>query len=401
MDDSGGRWWRSVLYRSTFFPTRGVTGGIAVGIFVLALAIRIGAWGVKGTVTSSDLVWFQSVCDGWLTSPLAAFRTERLVYSGFALPLCIVLALTGGSLQAWVAVQIVLSALSCVLVYYTGTRLVERTAGVIAGLSLAVLWDSFHWVLYVLSDTMFVFAVALALWALTRHHREPSPRNRALAWVSLGLVAVTRPFGLPIVVGWLAYDLLPRDHEYRLGLLPNPLVTAVLGAAGLAVVVSSKAYLLSERIYTLWSHGVVIWGDPTFNYHFAARTGSSLVEFLLLNADHMVVLAALKVAVFFLPFVPRFSTSHVLLNLALVPLTVGGFVGAVRSIRRRSPHFRIWGTPAVMVLLIVAVTYVDFGWRYRAPLGPVFVLLTAYAVVTDNRFPADWRDPFARIGRER
>jgi len=61
--------------------------------------------------------------------------------------------------MGWVVIQMVLSAFTAVLIYYTATRLVDRTAGLVAGLSFAVLFDTFRFSVFLLSETMFTFAL--------------------------------------------------------------------------------------------------------------------------------------------------------------------------------------------------------------------------------------------------
>lgn len=140
-------------------------------------------------------------------------------YLGFTVPFCAVDRVSGG--LGWVIVQTVLSAVTAALVYYTTARLVDRTAGLIAGFSFAVLFDTLRFSVFLLSETMFTFVIVLTIWSLARYRSEPTVCARILVFASPGLVVTTRPFGAPIFGEWLLLETLPRDSDFRIGPVPR------------------------------------------------------------------------------------------------------------------------------------------------------------------------------------
>jgi hypothetical protein len=326
-------------------------------------------------------VW-REVPGVWLTS------NERL-YAGFQLPYCIVTDLIGAPISAWIWIQFVLYGVACVLVYDTARRLIGPTAGLVAGASLAILWETFRWAIRPQSDLLFVVALALSLWALGRYHQHPTNPNRVLALGSLGWLAITRPFGLPILLGWLVYDMLPQRSNYRFDLFFR-------GRVNIAILVLVVAYALTTSdfqpggelqfgLQRFWEPGIVVThpGTPTFQYHYTPRPASNMLEFAVYNADHLFLMGILKIVWFFAPFLSRWSVTHVLTNaFTLAPLMLGGLVGAIKLLLDDRRLFQLWVTPLIMLLLTVGVTYLDGGFSYRAPAGPIFALLTGYVVAS-------------------
>lgn len=374
----------------------------AVAVFLTALAFRllyfaraVQVWG--GARIAGDTASYRYSCKLLAADPVGVLSTTKgLLYFGFTVPFCTVESISGGSGVVWVAVQIVLSSATAVLVYGIGRRLVDTTAGLVAGLGLALLFDVVRYTVFVLSETTFVFVLVLSMWAIVRHRDEPTVTSRAVVLGSLGWLAVTRPFGMPIVLGWLLLELLPAESDYRLGLIPRHL--AIVGAIVLPVTILTLSSAPSKfpQIEQGFRGGWILFkGEPEFllsSYPYTLRPAAGGVEFLLVNIDHVLVMIVLRVGVFFLPLVDVFSSPvwNVVNTVVLGPLLVGSLVGVGRAWRRRDAlPLQLLVPPIVVVTGIVAVTYISQGWRFRAPLGPVFALLTGYAVATDGRL-AGW-----------
>ena len=373
---------------------------VAIGIFLLALFLRIGYWRMVGTITGGSSQNFLIFCDGLLTDPGSLLSTMAdatgvgtvsywLLYSGYWVPLCGVLQLPGGSLNAIVGIQIVLSSLACVLIFQTGVREVGPIGGAVAGITMALFMDSFVWATRILTDAPFVFVLSLTLWQISRYKNDQTGRNRALVWACFILLTITRPNGLALVIGWLVFDLLPRDHSFRFNIFPYRrfAVSATIVAVPILLFVIIPGALTFVQRH--WSSGVIVANDPTFRYQYVPRPSSSPAEFVLMNLDYLLVMAVLKVLVFFLPVVGRFSLLHNVINLfTLVPAIVLGFVGAYRLISRRSTLARDWVVPLLVVVIIISATHIDYSWGYRAPLTPLLCLLTGYTIGTSPRLAA-------------
>jgi 4-amino-4-deoxy-L-arabinose transferase-like glycosyltransferase len=161
-------------------------------------------------------------------------------FLGFLAVFCPVSSVPGG-LQLWVAVQILLIATATLLVFDTARRAVNLNAGLVAGISFALLYDTFRWTRTALSDIFFVFVLTLTLWALVRYQSHPTRKNKIFVYPTMLWLAFSRPFGPPIVASWLIFDLLPISENHRFNLLPlKKLRVAVLAGLGLAMVMTAN-----------------------------------------------------------------------------------------------------------------------------------------------------------------
>lgn len=361
----------------------GVPYADALLVTTLALGTRLVYWLIGGTRRGADTAGYLDACSVWATNPADALTGQPIgvEYAGFTLPFCVVTNFLGAPFDVWIAIQILLSTLSCLIVYATAKRALNRVGGLIAGLSMVFLWESFQWTIYLLSDALFVFAVSIALWAVTRHADLDTRRTWAITWLALTFTAVTRPFGLPLVLGWLAYDLLPLDSRYRLDLAPRPgYMVAVAGLGALYLALASRGAWVDSTLYGVWSEGTLVMNDPTFTYPFDTVEHSSTLPFVLSNAHHLLAMGALKIGLFLLPLVPRWSLLHNVINLfTLVPVMFTSVWALLNLIREDRELLRLWVTPLVVFLIVVGVTFVDWDWRYRAPAAPVFSLFAGYA----------------------
>lgn len=367
----------------------------ATTIFLAALAFRVAyfgralqVWG--GVRVAGDTPAFERSCELLVTDPIGALSAIKgLQYLGFTVPYCIVQGLTGGSGLAWVLVQIVLSAATAVLIYSVGRRLVNPLAGLIAGLSFALLFDVVRYTVFLLSETTFVFVFVLCLWAITRHWEDPSRSSRALAIGCLGWLAITRPFGMPIVFGWLLFDLFPRGSKYRIGLIPRRVAIAGVILLPVTVLLTSSAPSKLTQVEQGFREGWILFQGKTdfflAEYNYTARPGDGLIGFLIANIDHVLTMMFLRTVVFFMPLVDALVSPfwNAVNAVILGPLLIGSAIAAIRGWQRDDVDLLVLLVPPIIVVTgIVAITLVSLGWRFRAPLGPAFALLTGYAVVT-------------------
>lgn len=283
-----------------------------------------------------------------------------------------------------ILVQILLSSLACVLVFYTGYRQTNLVGGLVAGIGLAVLMEGFAWTTRILADSMLVFVLTTAVWALSRYYDAPSRRRLLVVYCIFSYLAITRPFGAPLVVGFLGYDLFFRRSADRARIVPFPQVILTLVILLLPLLTYIALEVIGFGIVSRWEEGILLAADSTFpRYPYTPRGGETLFSFIILNIDHLIIMGVLKIIVFFLPFVPRFSTLHIVINLfTYVPLFALGFWGIWKAARDRDPQLWFCVTPITVVVTIVAATFVDYSWGFRAPVGPLFALLAGYALAT-------------------
>ena len=346
-------------------------------ILTIALTGRVGYWILNGTATGADTPTYTSTCDIWFTQP---WLLPRIINAGFTIPFCLVTDLLGLSVDIWVALQIGLSTVTCVLVYAVASAHLDRIAGLVAGVSMAILWESFQWDIYILTDSIFVSVVTVALWAVSRHYRYRTRQTYWIAWASLALVFFTRAHGFPIVAGWLLLDFLPQGHRYRLNLIPNPMYGIAIAILGTGILLTQYFGFLTDTIFQWYGEGLLVWDSSMFQYPYELSQHASPIAFVVFNIHHIILITLLRFVLIFVPILPRWSTVHNAANVGtLVPIILASGYGFITMLRSKSNLFRLWAIPLVMLLLTISLTHVDWDWRYRAPAAPMFSLLTGYA----------------------
>lgn len=319
-------------------------------------------------------------CDLWRRDVAgAAASFVGLEYSGFTLPMCSVLALTGGSFAAWVLVQVLLSSAAAGFLCDATRRIFGDASGILAGLAQSVLYETFQWDVYILSDSVFVSLLIVTLWATVWALASPKPARLALVGGLLLLVAITRPGGFLYSVGWLCCScvILYRRGGPRLmsarravaGVSLAAVAAIVLAAGPLASRIRFYARVMPEKL----ASGVVISDDPGWD-----APGAGPITIL-----------ARRVGALWLPFVFRFSVRHAGMNVVvLVPIFLLGLAGMALSPRR--PEAWVVMVPIGVVHLCVLAIFVDWDWRYRAPMMPSLVVFAAATVGPRVGYVAKW-----------
>lgn len=371
---------------------RGYRHELAVGVFFAAVLVRLGYWRVSGTVVNKSSEHFVAFCDAAgagenvflavLQSPQGAYR---FLFTGYWLPMCVPYLAGGGSPDAVVGWQILVSGLTTVLVFDLGRRYADELAGLVAALFMVGMLDNFAWTTRLLSDTVFAFVVVLALWQFVRYREDPTRRRRALLWAVLGWVAVTKPQGAVVVLGWLAFDLTPDRFGVRYDLVPRKLGAAAAAIVAVPMIAFAVPHALDQAV-SQWRQGLLVQFDETLQYEFVPRAANGSIEFFLVNADHMMIMALLKGLLFYLPVYGRFSTLHNAANaVTLLPVIAFGFAGLAKLVRDRPRVARDLGVPVATLTLVVMATFIDYSWGYRVPVVPPLAVAAGYAL-TRNRW---------------
>ena len=141
-------------------------------------------------------------------------RPELFRTPGYPLLLAGVYAVTGRSIQAAVAAQIILDAALCLLVYVLGRELCSRTVGLVAAAAQAISPAAIVASVRLLSGGLFALLMTAALVLLVRCLKSPRVLPAVAAGVLTGAACLVRPIGLPLaVIGALA--LLSRIKRWR------------------------------------------------------------------------------------------------------------------------------------------------------------------------------------------
>jgi len=159
-------------------------------------------------------------------------------------------------------IQSLLSALTALICYYLGSRLFDRTSGVIAGLIYALHPSAVIYVARCTTEPLFFFIIALSSLLLVEALDRPKAWTLALAGVCFGLSYLVRPVAILIIPFAALFLRLLHDHKgaTKLALLAFLVSLVPLAPWTARNIAASKApVLLSTWGGAPWFHG----------YHFS------------------------------------------------------------------------------------------------------------------------------------
>ena len=244
---------------------------LPAAICLLALAVRVGYGLRTGSFASEpggddvlfvNIAWNLANGNGYSMNGQLPTAIRPPAYP---LLLAAVFALVGKSVVAARVVNMLLGALVAPLIYLVGMRLFGRREAIIASLAAAVYPFWLDNGMRVLSDTMALFLVTLALLLITILDERPHDRRLLMTTGAvLAIATLTRSellLLLPLlcVWGWLFYGRIGIAVR-RLSLLFLPVLLAL--GAWLA-----RNYVVMDSVVMASNMGQVLWGvynDDTF-----------------------------------------------------------------------------------------------------------------------------------------
>lgn len=182
----------------------------AWAVFLTALTVRVGYWlwlGRPAALVGDALEYHEFarnlVETGRYLGPHGELASRM---PGYPLFLAALRLLFGGSLDAVIIAQCVIGALTCLLLFQLGRRLLPAPWPLVCGLFGAFYFDMIAPTAFPLSECLYGFFLVLSVWALYRP--EWKPITRALAFGALsGCLYLIRPEPLPYILATCA--LLP------------------------------------------------------------------------------------------------------------------------------------------------------------------------------------------------
>jgi hypothetical protein len=241
--------------------------------------------------------------------------------------------------------------------------------------------DFLLWPRYILSDTLFVLLVMLAIYVVTT---LTSNFHTFYILISLFFLLVTRPSSLPYIAVFLFFAFMPSMSQKTL------VKKTLFVRLGSFILLSSVVYSIIIMANT---SGIIENATIDFWYKWVAE-GAIIHHrpetYIAYEATHLgtMKLFIYRMVGFFSPFLKNFSAAHNILNLSLL----GCYVVTLTMFRHSFRDFEINNnrakTVALLSTLIVSVAIftsailIDYDWRYRYPLIAPLILLTT--LIFDN-----------------
>lgn len=360
-----------------------------LALYAFALALRLAILLRSGPVSGQDTVSYRSAADALAAAPLGAGDA----FASLPPLLPVLMAL----LQTDVAVAITLAVVGSLIApaaFALGRRLDPRAA-LPAGL-LASAWPHFlQWSPYLLTETLGLTLLALALVATASTLERPGPAGAVSAGAAMGLALLARA-ALLAPAGAIFILLLTRSRR-------SAVVFILAGIAVLAIPTARNAVAIGAAVPYQGQTWLLLWAGTRWDEVGRGTTGVDLIypaglferppatreqilrdEYFSYVGSRPIEYAqrtVRKALWFWLPWYPEWSLSHIVVSgssvLALYALSL---IGLLRCRRSRVAWLLV--TCALGMLMTAMLTIVDYDNRYRLP-AELTLLPLAAAGLTD------------------
>jgi 4-amino-4-deoxy-L-arabinose transferase-like glycosyltransferase len=305
---------------------------------------------------------------------------KALSYPGYVAVIALCRAL-GAGLAGVVAVQVLVQAAAVLALFSLGRTLAGVAGGLLAGGLMLANPHVVRWNAYVLTDSLYISAVVIALWGLSRVARPVRAGAAAAALAACAAGAVIRPTGwilVPIGLGVVGAAALPSR--------PARALCAVGAAAALILAVGAvgplRQAVLAQRLDLAVAGGGIHRG-LRIAMPPAAEDRRGLAAAAGYAARHPLAVARLglvRAGVEVGQLRPVYSPAH---NRFLALYLLGLYLAAALGLyaRRRERVARLAALLIAAHLLLVAVTLADRDGRFLTYVMPLVGLLAAAGAV--------------------
>jgi 4-amino-4-deoxy-L-arabinose transferase-like glycosyltransferase len=180
-------------------------------ILFFSLVLKLIVWGSVLSFNPSSLLWddaarYQSSAlallrlGEFLINPEPSSPPQYAIPPGYPLLLAITYAIAGEHEDLGIIVNIALSLIIIVLIYWSGITLFSKNAAILAALFLALDFSSFSYSLRLLSETLFTLLLTLVLCTLIQFSRTNDKKWIFITSILLACAAFVRPIGLYLII---------------------------------------------------------------------------------------------------------------------------------------------------------------------------------------------------------
>jgi 4-amino-4-deoxy-L-arabinose transferase-like glycosyltransferase len=389
--------------------------GRLIFVFALAALLRLFVAVPSERVPTADdtgfrdTAWAIAIGEGHILGGRVTFKAPL-----YPAAMAAVYGIWGRSDRAVRIAQAILGASVCLIVFWLATLMFDRRAALIASLVLAV-----HPIFLALTDrllaeNLFIWLVALAIWAAASMCTAPSSRKAVLLGALCGLVALTRSIGVGLAV---VLAVCFTFYRWRQDSVRLELGRAALILATCAVVVAPWAVrnfvkldafvpISTELGRNLYSGWVSVPEDKRFGFTAVDATTrvadtlpevesdqyllSKAVEHISAHPEMVPSYMFLKSLYFWSPIdwdvVGHGEGVYNGMYVAMAPFLLLGIWKA----RERAPLVFWLCVPVVVYFWCIALVGTTTP-RYRYPIEPMLLPVAGFGVVQFFEHASDWR----------
>jgi len=293
----------------------------------------------------------------------------------------------GHSYPAVKIVQIILGALTCVLIYFLGLEYGSRNVALYSGLFSCVYFGLFAQPAHILTETLFTFLLILSILCFMK--MDQSAAYKYMGPVFAGLTALTRPTTL-IFPAFIALWFIIK-YPFKKA-LKETVISALLFFL-VIVPWTARNYSIHHKLVFISTDGGIAFGGV---HNSDAKGQWSLkyidiskysglneverdkklfdmgIEYLKgLTPIQLVKLELLKISAFIYPFLPKYDFTYGI----IFPFWIYGMFLMYK--KKEAKNYLLF---FVIALFFTSVVIICGSPRYRGPMSPYIIIFGAAGV---------------------
>ena len=307
----------------------------------------------------------------------SGYLIHKLIPPGYPIFLAICYVIFGINTLSFYMPQILLSAFSCILIYFIAKKIFNARVAIISSLLFALYPDLIFWTYMVRTETLFIFLLALIFWLLLKDNKDYP--FAFIMGALLGITCLTKLtllFFAPIIIVW-EFLFFKTSNQRKLIYLFILCFSFILTLSPWIIrnyAVFGSFSILTDEVWTIFTTNPPSPGDDKIGSYI-------LILFkVILNDPYNFVAACVSRLIKYLsPFTDLMRDSaksyKCITWLVIFPMS---FVGMLIAIKK------YWSTSGLIILFILyyillhSITYVDVGLIYRYPIQPFLCIFAAY-----------------------
>jgi len=390
-------------------------GALLLRIIYLVIYSSMPDWNMLTVDNYYHFNWAKDIASGNIFGDTTYFRAPFYIFC-----LALVFSLFGASLTAARIFGLVIGLVSLLLTFLTGKKLFSKRTGLMAAAIQSVYPVILYFESELLLDSLFMLLLQLSVYFFVLWYKKQNLSSLIYMAVSLGLASITRPTALlflPLVIVFLYFSSTLWRQRVKLiasftllvALIILPITIRNFVVGGEAVLISSQGginfyignnwqsdgvtaampeplghnwkiddirYLAESETTGELKSGALsdFWYDKTFDEIFEKplQWGGLFLKKLYYNFSNREISNNRNLAYFF--------SQHSILRLSSIPFAVLLALSVLAIVTGYTSH---WGIRLLLILIFfysVAVALFFFSSRFRLPLLPFYIILSAVGI---------------------
>lgn len=344
----------------------------------------------KGTVSMDDTIvprkYFPKVIETELIGN-GPYYAHKIIPPVYPLFLAFCYKFGGINTLSYFIPQLLLSILTCILIFLLAAEFFPERVARIAGLAVALYPDLIFWTNTIRTETLFIFLLILSFYLVIRGYNRRNIAISLLGALCFGIASLTRitllPF-LPFLLVWLV-----REYHKRLVI---PLLMAVIVLLSLFPW-CFRNYRIFGKFSPLSDEVNVVFAGESWNedenikemQQYYNSHNSTVIRIAAFIKDHFVEYSISSIgrfAAFWSPFRhPNKPLAKVYKTITWILIFPSAFYGIFLSVKNKK------GTGLIILFIayyamLHAFSAVDDGLVYRYPIQPFLCIFAAFAFVS-------------------